>query len=240
MFKGLVGCSAIVTGVVALVACEGKQGTADEAPPVGEHAELVAKKRAWLEGYDRHCEACVVAFELCGKGAVDDDERIACQVAMDACIRGGLLGSEEDGGVADEDAAVDADDDADVYVVDDDDVDDVEDEDAYEADAGEVYEDAGIEDADAGADDDADDAEDERDELVTAVGVCLEQARACLADEEVEVRQCLGDLRRCVKGALAGSFESTCQAQVRSCRESGGSHEMVLSVERQCRHQPEI
>lgn len=259
MIKVLVGCSVLVTGVVALAACEGKVDSSDEPAPIGEYAAFVAKKKDWLEGYDRHCEACFVAFELCEKGARDDDELVACQVALEACMRGGLIVNGEDGGVDDGDGGnddADADggvDDADADVVGDGGIDD-DDDDGDEDDQIDEDQDAGG-DADAGAgdDDDADDdgdADDDADdgdgadggddELVEAVGVCLEEGKGCLASDDTEVRQCLSDLKQCVKGVLAGRFESICSEQVRACRAEGGSREKIESVERQCRSHLQI
>lgn len=93
----LIGASAVTTVAVALGACLGGiEG--GQLSTVNENLEFVSQKREWLIGYDTHCNDCFDAFTLCQKGAVDDQERDTCQLAMDTCVRGGLISDAGDAG----------------------------------------------------------------------------------------------------------------------------------------------
>ena len=163
MMKLVAGCSALVTGAVAIGACYGGVDASKEPEvAVADRAALVQKKRKWLEGFDRHCDACFAAFDLCEQGA-QDDERDACRTAMDACVRGGLRGN--DAGVADagdpltSDASLE-DDGGEPFPDDDAGIDEPlpEDDAGFDSDAGiDGPEDAAVDPADAGNEGDPDD-----------------------------------------------------------------------------------
>lgn len=244
--KMLLGGSAFLGCVVLVAACAGElrgDGEAESAARdevVGEYAARVAQRRSWLESYDRQCGVCFDAFELCQKGAEDADQLAACQVAMDACVRGGLVDGagpdvvdSPDEDLASDDAGERLDDDADV------------DEDAADAD-----DDADAED-DAGDDDDALDEQDggaggglrpgdgqdidpTKEKLIEAVEQCLVEVRACLSPDDADPTQCVQAVEGCVKQALASTFEDVCSEQVSRCRAEDGRSERVRSVERQC------
>jgi hypothetical protein len=106
--KSLIGAAIAATFVLGATACTGTADMGKSPEVVGERAEIVAQKRDWLRNYDENCEVCFKAFELCGKGARDQAEIDACQTALDACVRGGLIkddgndngGEDADGGAA--------------------------------------------------------------------------------------------------------------------------------------------
>src|SRR5690606_4082348 len=113
--------------IAGLGACAGTMDTQGGEPEiVGQRAELVFKKKEWLKTYDENCDVCFQAFELCQRGAQDEATSDACQVALDSCVRGGLVkddGEDDnvDQGDEDADAGVDDDDGVDVDLVGDDD-----------------------------------------------------------------------------------------------------------------------
>lgn len=147
---GFGGCSGHVDG----------PGT-PEVEVVGEHAQLVAENRDWLKNYDGHCDVCFAAFELCEKAADGAEELDACELAMNTCVRGGLIKDDadevdEDAGVVDEDAG--AEEDAE------EDAEDAEED--VDEDAGVDDEDEDDQDEDRDADEAADEAAEDDDEVV--------------------------------------------------------------------------
>ncbi len=108
--KQLIGGALFATFVLGGAACTGTADVGKSPEVVGERAEIVAQKRDWLRNYDENCEVCFKAFELCGKGARDQAETDACQTALDACVRGGLIkddGNDANGGQDADAGAVD-------------------------------------------------------------------------------------------------------------------------------------
>ncbi|MET0342641.1 MAG: hypothetical protein ABW252_16670 [Polyangiales bacterium] len=265
MMKWVASCSGLVVGAVAIGACYGTiDGTDSEEVAVQDRAALVTQKRRWLEGFDRHCDACFAAFDLCKLGA-EPDELESCRIAMDACVRGGLLGEDDADASVDGDAAVEEDPDAvdasfeddadagvdpdaevdggDDVIVDDDAGLDVPDDDDADEDADESADEDAIaeEDIDGGAgDDDAgdaglDDRERAKEVLISEIGQCLELARGCLEPEDADAAQCVSGLQQCVQQALEEAFEVICTEQVRACRAEKQSRANVERVERECR-----
>lgn len=231
MMKWIASCSGLVVGAVAIGACYGTVDGSDPEVALQDRAALVSKKRQWLERFDRHCDACFAAFDLCKIGA-EPGELDACRTAMDACVRGGLLGDDaglpdavvdEDAGEIDADPGVDEDplaqdaggaeepqedDEEDAGDVDDD-LDERPEEDAADAglEAPEDEPDAG--DVDEGldggvVDDDDDDADDEGlDDRERAKEVLIGEIGVCLD----LARSCLepedADAGQCVRGLSA-------------------------------------
>ncbi|HEY6878185.1 MAG TPA: hypothetical protein VI299_09200 [Polyangiales bacterium] len=261
--KGIWGGSILAAITVGLTACIGSLdgSPAHDSDVVGEHAAIVAKKREWLQNYDGHCNVCFEAFELCQKAAESQGVLDACEVAMNTCVRAGLVDQDagtvgEDASVEDEanqdrDAGNEADFDEDADVVDDDSIFDEEDAGAGQRDAGRgrgsrrrdaganLETDASFADAaDAGSLVDQGDAggaqsaDDSKAQLVENIQACLATAGACLNGGEPA--QCLGALRTCVKTTLQSTFQNVCTRQIGACRNERGPRPALESVERIC------
>ncbi len=211
--------AASATGALMLsVSCAGSMDAPPE--PQGKQAELVSQKREWLKGYFDDCQVCFTAFEQCERGSISADETSACQVALDACVRGGLKDDGDDdavdGGAADDDQDDDGkvdEADAGVDLGDDDDADagDANDDDADAGDADDVDVDAGDEDDDGKAEDP------NKGKLIEDVGVCLADLRTCIGADNADRRACIGELKSCVKEAVSGAFQGVCQTQINEC-----------------------
>lgn len=240
--------SLAVAVISSIGACAGKLELEDNGPEiVGHRAELVYKKREWLKRYDEHCNACFDAFKLCQLGAEDDATRDACQVALDACVRGGLVDDNGDGdtpndpddGAGDDDTSTD---DAGTGSGNDDaptDDGSAGDDDTSTDDGATSDDDADFdEDIDEARDDNGDDVADEpgvrvREEVVENVRLCLEQGNACLTGGG-DFRDCVRALKACVREALDDAFDELCIEQLKLCRVDGSAEELVSSVERLC------
>jgi hypothetical protein len=98
----------VATFAVALAGCAGTMEDSSTPEVVGEGGELVARKQQWLQDYDANCDVCFKAFELCEKGAAEDQATLdACQTALDSCVKGGLIKDDEDDADADDENADD-------------------------------------------------------------------------------------------------------------------------------------
>lgn len=223
---------ASVTSALALSAsCAGSMEDPTGNQPVGSHAELVSKKREWLKGYHDDCQVCFKAFEQCKVGAASADEQDACQVALDACVRGGLETPADpgDGGVDDGDDG-DADGDAGVGSGGSDDP----------SDDGDGDSDAGVDDGDTDGDADAGDnggggAQDPgKVDLIDDIGECLDQIRSCLNAPSADTEACIDDLKGCVKTAIDGAFENLCDHQISACVKERVPEDALQSVRDLC------
>jgi hypothetical protein len=215
--------------------------------------------RSLLKAYDADCEVCFKAFDQCQLGARDAAEDDACQVALDACVRGGMIDRDDEGDDdKDDDDAGDeganngtnngGNDDKDGGGDDgannganngeDNDDDAGADDDDDDGDAG-----VDDDDGDAGVDEDDDDdgeADDpaggdpDKKALLEAVRACVSDARDCTDAAGADVRACLSKLRACVKEVLASSFEGVCTGQRAACERNDASREARRSVEQLC------
>lgn len=260
--KGFVCGATLAAITVGLTACIGSLdgSVKSDVEVVGEHAAFVARKREWLQNYEGHCNVCFEAFELCQSAADSKGVLDACELAMNTCVRAGLV--DQDAGTVDEDASVeedanedtdagkDADVDEDADVVDEDSTVDEEDADAGQQDVGagkgprrdagaNLETDAGFADAvDASNVDnqrdagDSESADDSKAQLTGNIQACLAAARVCL--DGGEPAQCLGELRTCVKTTLQGTFQNLCTRQIGACRDERGPRPALESVERIC------
>lgn len=219
-FRSIVKLASAGLALMGSFSCAGSMDNG-ESDVGGIHAELIAKKREWLKGYHDDCQVCFNAFEQCGRGAVSDAETEACQVALDACVRGGLI-DEEDGGVDASDGGLPP-------PADDDGADDGDGADDS-GDAGiDVEDDAGIAD-----DDDNDDTDQSKGELIEDIGVCLDNVRSCMSVPNADKRACIDALKGCVKAAVSGAFEGVCASEIKECIEERVSSATLERVRELC------
>lgn len=266
--KMWLGRSVLWTGLVVLGACTGSvDGAGTSTEDSGESSQLVARKKQWLETYDRYCAGCFQAFETCQQEAAEASESVDCKAQLDACMRDGLVKDDADADADqaddDEDADASADDDADVADDPDANVDD------NDADAGANQDDADAdeEDADAGADEDDDDADADADagaeddgeddaavdddggdeeeaaqdaiktQLIEDIGICLEEVGSCLQTQPDDARPCLREVKVCVREALTVAFNAVCGDEVALAEEENASKERVQGLQLQCAEQ---
>jgi len=227
----------LVGTTAAVAACSSTIDWSSESALDVEPAQLVAQKREWLENYDAHCSACFQAFDLCEQGA-EEAELDSCQLALDACVRGGLLAKaqagdagldevverqeDEDAGralgdVADDeqalaDGAVDLRADADIEEQEDEDAID-EDGDVLEAEPkrDRVFD----EDPNVGVDVD-DQREDQAEDEVDAGRAAERDQDAANAKVKEAVEACLDEARLCLDGDAADDAEQ-CVAPLQAC-----------------------
>lgn len=239
--------SVLLGGALGATACSATMDSSTEPKVVGEQAELVARKKEWLKAYDADCEVCFKAFDQCQLGALDATEEDACQIALDACVRGGMIDDDEDddGGAAggdDDDGSNNGDVDVDAGEVADGGASEPDD-DGDSNDAGvdndDDDDDDGDAEQDAGVDEDDDDGgvtggDPGKKALLEAVRECVSDARDCTDAADADARACLSTLRACVKEVLSSSFEGVCNDQIARCDRDNAPREARRSVAQLC------
>lgn len=137
-FRSILKPASAAWALMCSFSCAGSMDNG-ESDVGGLHAEIISKKREWLKGYHDDCQTCFAAFEQCERGSISDAETSACQIALDACVRGGLI-DEGDGGVSESDGGLPAPGDDGAIEDDDDDADD----DGQDNGNGELIDDIGV------------------------------------------------------------------------------------------------